>query len=72
MDIKEKFLELSKKILADDVVMIRRARGGQNPPLIVSVPKSVAKAAKFIEGLKVRIFTDGENVYLQKLGEPRL
>jgi hypothetical protein len=52
--------------------MIRRARGGADPPLIVSVPKSVAKAAKFIEGLKVRIFTDGENVYLQKLGEPKI
>jgi hypothetical protein len=68
MDILSR-MELSKKTLADDVVMVR---GGQNPPLIVSVPKKAANAAKFIEGLKVRIFTDGESVYLQKLGEPKI
>jgi hypothetical protein len=38
---------LSKKVLAHDVVTMRTARGGENAPLIISIPSSIVKAAKY-------------------------
>ena len=37
---------VSKKILAHDVVTMRGAKGGENAPLIISIPSPIVKAAK--------------------------
>jgi hypothetical protein len=63
---------LSKKILAHDVVTMRTARGGENAPLIISVPSPIVKAAKYKKGEKMQIYTDGERTYLERLAEPKL
>ncbi|MFZ0896748.1 MAG: hypothetical protein WAZ77_19785 [Candidatus Nitrosopolaris sp.] len=63
---------LSRKILAHDVVTVRGARGGEDAPLIVSIPKDIAEAAKCNKGEKWQIYTDGERIYLEKLAEPFL
>jgi hypothetical protein len=63
---------LSRKILAHDVVTMRGARGGEDAPLIVSIPKDIAEAAKCNKGEKWQIYTDGERIYLEKLAEPFL
>jgi hypothetical protein len=63
---------LSRKILAHDVVTMRGARGGEDAPLIVSIPKDLAEAAKCNKGEKWQIYTDGERIYLERLAEPKL
>jgi hypothetical protein len=63
---------LSKKILAHDVVTMRAARGGEDSPLIISVPSVIVKAAKYRKGEKIQIYTDGERTYLERLAEPKL
>jgi hypothetical protein len=67
-----KMITLSKKVLAHDVVGIRGAMGGDNPPLIVSIPREIATAAKLAKGDRMQIFTDGESVYLKKLEDPKI
>lgn len=67
-----KLIVLSKKILAHDVVTMRGARGGEDSPIIVSVPKEIAEAAKCIKGEKWRIYTDGDRIYFEKLAEPKI
>jgi hypothetical protein len=63
---------LSKKVLAHDVVTMRAARGGENAPLIISIPSSIVKAAKYKKGEKIQIYTDGERTYLERLAEPKI
>jgi hypothetical protein len=63
---------LSKKILAHDVVTIRGARGGEDAPLIMSIPRAIVNAAKYKKGDKVQIYTDGERTYLERLAEPKI
>ena len=63
---------VSKKILAHDVVTMRGARGGENAPLIISIPSPIVKAAKYKKGEKIQIYTDGERTYLERLAEPKL
>ena len=46
--------------------------GGDNPPLIVSIPREIATAAKIAKGDRMQIFTDGESVYLKKLEDPKI
>jgi hypothetical protein len=67
-----KLIALSKKVLAYDVVSIRGASGGDNPPLIVSIPREIATAAKITKGDRMQIFTDGESVYLKRLEKPEI
>jgi hypothetical protein len=63
---------LSKKVLAHDVVTMRTARGGENAPLIISIPRSIAKAGKYKKGEKIQIYTDGARTYLERLAEPKI
>ena len=67
-----KMIALSKKVLAHDVVTIRGAMGGDNPPLIVSIPRDIASAAKLAKGDRMQIFTDGESIYLKRLEKPEI
>jgi hypothetical protein len=63
---------LSRKILAHDVVTMRGARGGEDAPLIISIPSAIVKAAKYKKGEKIQIYTDGERTYLERLAEPKI
>jgi hypothetical protein len=65
--------EKERKILADDVVTVRRARAGtETPTLLVAIPKKIVNASKITKGIKLRIFTDGDRIYLEKLGEIKI
>jgi hypothetical protein len=54
------------KVLAHDTITIRTARGGKGAPLIMSLPKEIADVMKFKKGDKVRIYTDGQKVYIDR------
>jgi hypothetical protein len=62
--------KVSKKAKAYGMVTVRRARGGENPPLIISLPRDVAEAAHLNEGVKVIVYTDGEIVYVKRFEGP--
>lgn len=61
-----------KKVLAHDVVNVRPARSGDYPPMIVSVPKKIVDIMKLKKGESLRIYTDGERIYLDRFEEPTL
>ena len=63
---------LSKKVIAYDVVTMRPATSGEDPPMIVSIPKTIVKAIKAKKGERMQIFTDGETIYLKRLEEPKI
>ncbi len=63
---------VSKKVLAHDVVTIRAARGGEDIPMIVSIPKPIANILKLKLKDRMQIYTDGEKIYLDKIKEPEL
>jgi hypothetical protein len=60
------------KVITREVVRIRGATSGENPPIIISVPRKILNAASLRKGDEVRIYTDGQRVYLEKLEEPIL
>ena len=55
-----------KKIIAHDVVSIRLARSGDSPPMIITVPKKIAEAMQLKKGEDLRIYTDGERIYIDR------
>jgi hypothetical protein len=61
-----------KKVLAHDVVNVRPARSGDYPPMIVSIPKKIVDVMKLEKGEKLRIYTDGERIYLDRFETPTL
>ncbi len=61
-----------KKVLAHDVVNVRPARSGDYPPMIVSIPKKIIDIMKLEKGEKLRIYTDGERIYLDRFETPTL
>lgn len=62
----------AKKVLAHDVVTVRAARGGEDIPMVVSIPKPIANILKLKLKDKMRIYTDGEKIYLDRYQEPEL
>jgi hypothetical protein len=61
-----------RKVIAHDTVNVRPARSGNNPPMIVSLPREIIDAMKLQKGEKLRIYTDGEKIYLDRFEEPTL
>lgn len=61
-----------KKVLAYDVVNVRPARSGDYPPMIVSIPKKIVDVMKLEKGEKLRVYTDGERIYLDRFETPTL
>lgn len=61
-----------KKVLAHDVVSVRLARSGESAPIIVSIPKKLVDIMKLKHGEKLRIYTDGEKIYLDRFEEPTI
>lgn len=60
------------KVLAHDVVSIRAARSGDFAPLIVSIPKTVVNTMKIKKGDRLRIYTDGQKIYMDKFEVPEI
>ena len=63
---------MSKKVIAHEVVTIRVARGGEYAPLVIPLPKPIAEVMKYVKGDQVRIYTDGERIYIEKLEDPEI
>jgi hypothetical protein len=63
---------LSKKVLAHDIVTVRASRGGEDIPMIVSIPKPIANILKLKLKDRMQIYTDGERIYLDKIKEPTI
>jgi AbrB family looped-hinge helix DNA binding protein len=56
-----------KKILAHDMISVRAGRGGDNPPIIITIPKTVATAFNLEIGEKLYVMTDGDKIILKRL-----
>jgi Antidote-toxin recognition MazE, bacterial antitoxin len=55
-----------KKVIAHDVISIRPARSGDNSPMIITIPKKIVEAMKLKKGEDLRIYTDGEKIYIDR------
>ena len=62
---KEYFLLNEKKIVRS-LVNVRAARGGDNPPMIITIPKNIANAFNLTLGETLDILTDGEKIVLKR------
>jgi hypothetical protein len=60
------------KVLAHDVVGLRVARSGPFAPMEVSIPKPIINVMKLKKGDKLRIYTDGLKIYIDKFEEPEI
>lgn len=63
---------MTKKVIAFDHVIVRAARGGENPSLIVTITKEIAKKANIKIGDKLSMLTDGEKIVLKKEEIPEM
>ena len=55
-----------KKVITHDVISIRPARSGDSPPMIITIPKKIVEAMKLKKGEDLRIYTDGEKIYIDR------
>ncbi|HZB16496.1 MAG TPA: AbrB/MazE/SpoVT family DNA-binding domain-containing protein [Nitrososphaeraceae archaeon] len=55
-----------KKVLAFGEVYVRTARGGKNPPVIVTIPAEVVEAFKLKVGEKIDVITDGKKIVIKR------
>lgn len=62
---KEYFLLNEKKIVRS-LVNVRAAKGGENPPMIITIPKNIANAFNLELGETLDILTDGEKIVLKR------
>jgi len=53
-------------------VIARAARSGEYPPMIVTIPKKLVEAMKLKKGESLRIYTDGEKLYLDRFETPEI
>lgn len=65
-------MPMGKKVIGHDVVNVRLARSGDSPPVIISIPKKIVDIMKLKQGEKLRIYTDGERIYLDRFEEPTI
>ena len=54
------------KVLAFGEVVVRTARGGNNPPIIVTIPTEVVEAFKLKIGEKIDVITDGKKIVIKR------
>jgi hypothetical protein len=65
-------IQLPKKVSIDRV-KVRAARGGEeDSPVIVSIPRRIAKAANISIGDYLRIYTDGNKICLDREQIPEI
>jgi AbrB family looped-hinge helix DNA binding protein len=62
----------TKKVIAYAHSKIRAARGGDNPPMIVTIPKEVAEKSGMKLGDDIQILTDGEKIVIRKTEIPEI
>ena len=62
----------TKKVIAYAHSKIRAARGGNNPPMIVTIPKEVAEKSGMKLGDDIQILTDGEKIVIRKTEVPEI
>jgi hypothetical protein len=62
------------KVLAYDVVILRVDRSGESEylPMEISISKSIVQAMKLKKGDRLRIFTDGSRIYVDKEQESEI
>jgi hypothetical protein len=61
-----------RKIIAHDVVIARPARSGETPPMILTIPKKLVEAMKIKKGESLRIYTDGDRLYVDRFETPEI
>lgn len=54
------------KVLAFGEVYVRTARGGKNPPVIVTIPTEVVEAFKLKVGEKIDVIIDGKKIVIKR------
>ena len=54
------------EVLAFGEVVVRKARGGDNPPVIVTIPSDVVNAYKLKIGEKIDVITDGKKIVIKR------
>jgi hypothetical protein len=54
------------KVLAFGEVNVRTARGGKNPPVIVTILTEVVEAFKLKVGKKIDVITDGKKIVIKR------
>jgi hypothetical protein len=54
------------EVLAFGEVFVRTARGGKNPPVIVTIPAEVVEAFKLKVGEKIDVITDGKKIVIKR------
>ena len=62
----------TKKVIAYAYSKIRAARGGSNPPMIVTIPKEVAEKSGMKLGDDIQTLTDGEKIGIRKTEVPEI
>jgi AbrB family looped-hinge helix DNA binding protein len=62
----------TRKVIAYAHSKIRAARGGDNPPMIVTIPKEVAEKSGMKLGDNIQILTDGEKIVIRKTEIPEI
>jgi AbrB family looped-hinge helix DNA binding protein len=62
----------TRKVIAYAHSKIRAARGGNNPPMIVTIPKEVAEKSGMKLGDDIQILTDGEKIVIRKTEVPEI
>jgi antitoxin component of MazEF toxin-antitoxin module len=60
------------KIGEHDIVNVRPARSGDSPLMTVTIPKQLVEVMKLKKGKKLRIYTDGERIYLDRFEQPTI
>jgi Antidote-toxin recognition MazE, bacterial antitoxin len=57
------------KIIAHGTAFARPARTGDNVPIIITIPKDIVRAMKIKKGENLRLYTDGDKIYIDRFQE---
>ncbi len=62
----KEYILLNEKKIVRSLVNVRAAKGGDNPPVIITIPKNIANAFNLELGETLDILTDGEKIVLKR------
>ena len=69
MNEKQRLAHSMVKVVAHGTANARPARTGNNAPIIITIPKEIVEAMKIKKGETLRLYTDGEKVYIDRFLE---